>query len=220
MIAHDLRSPLMSIKGIAELMAEETFGSVTPEQKKWLLRIHENGNSLIDLVSDFLDVSKLESGYVDVRSEVTDLTALIHESIETNRVLAAGKNISLRGSIDPSIPLIQGDPRRLEQVLSNLISNAIKFTGQDGEVEVGAARADTNAVNVWVRDNGEGIPADELGQLFEKYRQGDNVKNSNDKGTGLGLVICKMIVEAHGGKMSVESELKKGTSFYFSLPLV
>ena len=220
MIAHDLRSPLMSIKGIAALMADETLGTVTQEQKKWLLRIEENGDSLVNLVSDFLDVSKLESGYVDVRREVTDLTGLMQKSIETYQVLASGKNISIKGSIDPSLPSIHGDPRRLDQVLSNLISNAIKFTGEKGEVEVGAARADTSLVKVWVRDNGEGIPADELGHIFEKYRQSGNGKNSSQKGTGLGLVICKMIVEAHGGKIWVESEPKKGSAFYFSLPLV
>jgi len=220
MIAHDLRSPLMTIKGIAALMADVTFGSITQEQKKWLLKIEENGDSLVDLVSDFLDVSKLESGYIDVRREVTDLSALMGKSIETYRILASGKNISIKESIDPSLPSIHGDPRRLDQVLSNLISNAIKFTGQNGEVEVGAARADTSLVKVWVRDNGEGIPADELGQIFQKYRQGGNVKNSSHKGTGLGLVICKMIVEAHGGKIWVESEPTKGSTFCFSLPLV
>jgi signal transduction histidine kinase len=219
MIAHDLRSPLMNIMGVAEVMMGGTFGGVTEEQKKWLLRLRASGQSLVDLVSDFLDVSKLESGYVDVNREVVDLAELIQKSIESFRVLALDKNISIKGTVDPALPSIHADPRRLDQVLSNLISNAIKFTGEGGEVEVVAQVADATKVNVRVRDTGEGIPADEIGQIFEKYRQGGNVKQSSDKGTGLGLVICKMIVEAHGGCIWVESEVGKGSTVFISLPV-
>ncbi|HEY2921884.1 MAG TPA: ATP-binding protein [Candidatus Binatia bacterium] len=220
MIAHDLRSPLMNIMGVAEVMMGGTFGGVTEEQKKWLLRLRASGQSLVDLVSDFLDVSKLESGYVDVNREVVDLAELIQKSIESFRVLALDKNISIKGTVDPALPSIHADPRRLDQVLSNLISNAIKFTGEGGEVEVVAQVADATKVNVRVRDTGEGIPADEIGQIFEKYRQGGNVKQSSDKGTGLGLVICKMIVEAHGGCIWVESEVGKGSTVFISLPVI
>ena len=219
MIAHDLRSPLMNITGVAELMMEGMFGSVSEEQKKWLLRIQANSHNLVDLVSDFLDVSKLESGYVDVNREAVNLTELIQRSVENYRILALDKRISITGSVDSSLVSIDADPRRLDQVLGNLISNAMKFTEDGGEIEVGAAPADAAWVQVWVRDSGEGIPADELGQLFEKYRQGNNVKNSKYKGTGLGLVICKMIVEAHGGKIRVDSQEGKGSTFSFSLPL-
>lgn len=219
MIAHDLRSPLMNITGIAELMAEGTFGSVTEEQRKWLMRIRVNGHNLVDLVSDFLDVSKLESGYVEVKKEVVALGEIIERSVENYRVLALDKNISITAAVDSSLPAVDADPRRLDQVFSNLLSNAIKFTGKSGDVEVGAARVDSSGVKVWVKDNGEGIPAEEIGQIFQKYRQGGNVKNSDQKGTGLGLVICKMIIDAHGGKIWVDSEPKKGSTFYFSLPL-
>lgn len=219
MIAHDLRSPLMNITGVAELMIEGMFGSVSEEQKKWLLRIQANSHNLVDLVSDFLDVSKLESGYIDVNREAVNLTELIQRNVENYRILALDKKISIIGSVDASLVSIHADPRRLDQVLGNLISNAMKFTEDGGEIEVGAAPAQAAWVQVWVRDNGEGIPADELSQLFEKYRQGNNVKNSKHKGTGLGLVICKMIVEAHGGKIRVDSQEGKGSTFSFSLPL-
>ncbi|HEX2229588.1 MAG TPA: ATP-binding protein [Candidatus Binatia bacterium] len=219
MIAHDLRSPLMNITGIAELMSEGTFGGVTEEQRKWLTRIRVNGHNLIDLVSDFLDVSKLESGYVDVKKEVVALGEIIQRSVENYRVLALDKNISITAAVDSSLPAVDADPRRLDQVFSNLLSNAIKFTGQSGDVEVGAERVDSTRVKVWVKDNGEGIPSEEIGQIFQKYRQAGNVKNSDQKGTGLGLVICKMIIDAHGGKIWVDSEPKKGSTFYFSLPL-
>jgi signal transduction histidine kinase/CheY-like chemotaxis protein len=219
MIAHDLRSPLVNILGVAEVMIAGMFGSVTEEQKKWLLRLQANSRSLVDLVSDFLDVSKLESGYVDINREVVNLSAMIEKNIENFRVVALDKKISIKGTVDRALPSIHADPRRLDQVLSNLISNAIKFTGEGGEVEVLAAVADATMVNVAVRDNGEGIRADEIGQIFEKYRQGGNVNHSSHKGTGLGLVICKMIVEAHGGCIRVESEPGKGSTFFVSLPV-
>jgi signal transduction histidine kinase/DNA-binding response OmpR family regulator len=218
MIAHDLRSPLMNIMGVVAVMTEGMFGSVTEDQKKWLARIQANSRSLVDLVSDFLDVSKLESDYVDVNRETVNLKGLIQKSIDSYRVLALDKRISIEGAVDASLPPVYADPRRLDQVLSNLLSNAIKFTGEEGVVEVGAVLEDAARVKIWVKDNGIGIAAGEIVQLFEKYRQGGNVKHSSDKGTGLGLVICKMIVEAHGGRIWVESSEGSGATFFFSLP--
>jgi signal transduction histidine kinase len=178
-----------------------------------------NGQNLIDLVSDFLDVSKLESGYVEVKRERVYLSDLIQRTIENFRVLAREKGISISDAVDLSLPAVLADPRRVDQVLSNLLSNAIKFSGEDGQTEVGAVLADASQVKVWVKDNGVGIPAGEIGELFQKYRQGGNAKRSSLQGTGLGLVICKMIVEAHGGKIWVASEPGQGSTFFFSLPV-
>jgi signal transduction histidine kinase/CheY-like chemotaxis protein len=219
MIAHDLRSPLMNIAGVAEVMSGGMFGDVNEEQKKWLERIQANSRTLADLVSDFLDFSKLESGYVEVRKERVDLSELIQKSIENFRLLAREKGISISDAVGRSVPAVYVDPRRVDQVLSNLINNAIKFAEEEGEMEVGAVLADPSQVKVWVRDNGVGIPADEIGQLFQKYRQGAKAKCSSRQGTGLGLVICKMIVEAHGGKIWVESQPGHGSTFFFSLPV-
>src|SRR5436190_1223886 len=219
MIAHDLRSPLMNIMGTAEVMTDGMFGPVSEEQKRWLAKIRGNSRALMDLVSDFLDVTKLEAGYVDVRKEAVELRRLIQKSVEDYAVLAQDKKIALTANVEPALPTINVDPRRLDQVLTNLISNALKFTAEGGKVEVGGARVNATQANVWVRDSGNGIPADELGHLFAKYRQCSNARVSDQKGTGLGLVICKMIVEAHGGKIWVESQEGKGSAFYFSLPL-
>jgi signal transduction histidine kinase/CheY-like chemotaxis protein len=219
MIAHDLRSPLMNITGVTEVMIGGMFGGVTDEQKKWLERIQANSRTLVDLVSDFLDFSKLESGYVEVKRERVDLFDFIQKTIENFRVLAQEKRISISEAVDLSLPAVHVDPRRMDQVLSNLISNAIKFAGDGGEAEIGAALADATKVKVWVRDNGAGIPANEVHELFQKYRQGGNARFSSHKGTGLGLVICKMIVEAHGGRIWVESQLGQGSTFFFSLPI-
>jgi signal transduction histidine kinase len=218
MIVHDLRTPLMTIMSGAALVEDGLVGPVNEEQKKWLAKIGTSSLKLVDLVNDFLDLSKLEAGRIDLAKEEVDLHELIKNAIDNHLVLAQDKSISLRSAVDPVLGRIQADPRRLEQVLTNLLSNAIKFTGEGGAIDVGISRENTREVNVWVKDGGGGIPAEEIAGLFEKYRQTTSGKISKQKGTGLGLVICKMIVEAHEGRIWVESQEGKGTTFFFSLP--
>jgi signal transduction histidine kinase len=130
------------------------------------------------------------------------------------------RNFSIVGAVPAAFPSIKADPRRLIQVLSNLLSNAVKFTGDRGQIEVGVDQVnDGTQVRLWVKDNGVGITPEEIGSLFEKYRQLTSGKISEHKGTGLGLVICKTIVEAHGGRIWVESEEGKGATFFFTLPV-
>jgi signal transduction histidine kinase len=219
MIAHDLRSPLMNISGAAEVMTNGMFGEVNDEQKRWLGKILANSHSLVNLVSDFLDVAKLEAGYVELSQERVDLRDLIDRSLDNFLILAQKKEISLTMAVPASVPLVRGDRRRLEQVISNLVSNAIHFTHPGGNVELGMAQSDDAHVRIWVRDNGIGIPLTEVANLFEKYRQCSNATESGQKGTGLGLVICKMVVQAHGGRIWVETEEGKGSIFFFSLPI-
>jgi signal transduction histidine kinase len=218
MIAHDLRAPLTAVISGAAMLEDGLFGSVNEEQKKWLAKIQGNSRNLVDLVSDFLDLSKLEAGHIDLVKEETDLKDLIQNSLDNYLILAGEKKISLRSHADTGIDRIKANPRRLEQVLANLLSNAIKFTDEGGEIEVGASQEQGREAMVWVKDNGVGISADEIGGLFEKYRQTGSGKTSKQKGTGLGLVICKMIVEAHGGRIWVESEEGKGSTFTFTIP--
>jgi signal transduction histidine kinase len=217
MIAHDLRSPLNQVMGVSELMTESAFGPVTEDQKKWLSKLTETARQLVNLVNDFLDVSKLEAGRIDLTIEEVELEKLLDASFGNFHFLASERNVGLRRSMTDSTLRIQGDRRRLEQVLSNLLSNALKFTPPDGVIEVGTASSDTEA-KVWVQDTGVGIAANEIDSLFEKYKQTSSGKTSEYKGTGLGLVICKMIVEAHGGKIWAESEQGKGAKFTFTLP--
>jgi signal transduction histidine kinase len=138
--------------------------------------------------------------------------------VENYLPLAKEKGIALRNST-PSLPAIHADPRRLDQVLCNLLGNAIKFTNQGGSVEVGACFGEGAEVKVHVKDTGVGIPKEEIGSLFQKYRQAKSGKAYGKKGTGLGLVIAKMIIEGHGGAISVESEEGRGTTFVFTLPV-
>jgi signal transduction histidine kinase/CheY-like chemotaxis protein len=218
MIAHDLRSPLMNICGAAEVMSKGIFGNVSQEQARWLGKIVANSHNLIGLVSDFLDVSKLEAGYVILAKEILDVRSLIEKSVENYSIAALEKQIALSNNVPLSLPPVNVDRRRIDQVFGNLLGNAVKFTAPHGSIEVGAQQTG-GAVQVWVKDDGIGIPAGELAQIFEKYRQCSNNGSSYHIGTGLGLVICKMVVQAHGGRIWVESEEGKGSTFYVSLPL-
>ncbi len=219
MIIHDLRSPIMNMMGTAEVMAEGLFGPINEEQKEWLLKIVANGHSLNDFVSDYLDLSKVEAGHIDIAKEDIDLGQVIQTSVENYLPMARNRKISIASAVCPAVSRIKADSRRLNQVLSNLLSNAVKFTGDGGSIEVGADQVDGAQIRVWVKDNGVGIAPEEMDDLFQKYRQLTSGKASEHKGTGLGLVICKTIVEAHGGKIWVESQEGKGTTFFFTLPV-
>jgi signal transduction histidine kinase len=217
MIAHDLRAPISTVLNTAELMVDGLFGPVNDEQKEWLGRMEITCRNVVNIVSDFLDISKIEAGRLDLIKKRIDLYKLIQGSLKSYLPMATVKKISMTTVLEPGLPEISADERRLEQVLSNLISNAIKFTAAGGVVEIGARRLDGD-IRFWVKDTGEGIPPDELGDLFEKYRQSTSGKISQSKGTGLGLVICKKIAEAHGGRISVESRVGEGSTFSMEIP--
>jgi signal transduction histidine kinase len=193
------------------------LGDLNDDQKHWIDRIQNNATTLVGLVSDFLDVSKLESGRIELVRTPIDVTDSLRIVVENFVPLARGKNIALSWQADP-LPEVQADSRRLDQILTNLVSNAIKFTGKDGSIHLYAQPDGGNGIVIRVQDTGLGIPADEIASLFQKYQQSTSGKTSSQKGTGLGLVICKMIVEAHGGEIWVESEEGKGATFVFTLP--
>lgn len=218
MIAHDLRSPLSNSIAMCEMLLGELFGALNEEQKKWIAKIETGSRNLVILVSDFLDLSKLEAGRLDLRRQPVDLMDLIGTAVENCMAIARNKRISLRSVIDPDLPQIHADPRRIDQVLNNLLSNAAKFTPEGGKIEVRARRDKHSGIRVQVSDDGVGISADEMGSLFQKYCQTSSGMYSKHNGTGLGLVVCKMIVEAHGGKIWAESEEGKGSTFTFVLP--
>jgi len=262
MIVHDLRSPLSTVISITEMMGDGMLGDLNDDQKDWTNRIKKAATGLVELVSDFLDLSKLEAGRVQLSRAPTDVTDLVRRTTENFRPLAKSKNVVLNYEADSSLPAIDADARRLDQVLNNLVSNALKFTGEGGAITVSTRLAeareasimkrissapalpdtnndirntndqsairnpqseieirDTRFVELSVQDTGVGISPDEIANLFQKYQQSASGKTSEHKGTGLGLVISKMIIEAHGGKIWVESEEEKGTAFTFTLPV-
>lgn len=219
MLVHDLRSPLMTVLSASALVEDGMVGPVNEEQKKWLRRIETAGRSLLDLVNDVLDLSKIEAGRIDLVKEKIDLAQKIKDNLEAYSILAREKGISLKSSVDPRVPPIQADPRRLDQVFTNLLSNAIKFTPEGGKIEMGARQEDGEGIIAWVKDSGVGISNGEINHLFQKYKQTGSAKTTTQKGTGLGLAISKKIVAAHGGRIWVESEENKGTTLFFSLPV-
>ncbi len=219
MIVHDLRSPLMAVLSGAAVLEDGLVGPVNEEQIKWLGKIQAGTKNLLELVNDFLDLSKIEAGRIELSKEDVDLDQLIRSNLENYIVLAQDKKISLKSRVAPALSSISADPRRLDQVFVNLLSNAIKFTPEGGKIDVGADQENGAGARIWVKDSGVGIPSNEIGQLFEKYRQTTSGKTSKHKGTGLGLVILKMIIESQGGKIWVESEEKKGATFFLTLPL-
>ena len=218
MIAHDLRSPLTNVVSTVTMMQDGLFGLINEEQWKWLAKIEASVQRLVELVNDFLDLSKIEAGQIGLLKEEVDIGQLILDTLDNHRLLAESRKISLVNRLQLMRPSVHIDSRRVEQVLINLLANAVKFTGEGGTIEVGAYKDGDAGIKVYVKDSGVGIPADEIGSLFEKYRQTTSGKTSKDKGTGLGLVICKMIVEAHGGRIWVESEEGKGSTFTVTIP--
>jgi len=218
MIAHDLRSPLMNIMGVAETIKDGLFGPVTEEQTKWLERLRASGQNLVSLVSDFLDVSKIESGYIELARETLNINQLVSYTVENYHALIKQKELHLTCGVGQHPLEIQADRRRLEQVLNNLLSNAIKFTDPGGKINVTAHGEGGKSVRIQVADTGVGIPPREIDQLFQKYRRVTRGQKGDRSGTGLGLVICKMIVEAHGGQIWAQSEEGKGSAFTFTLP--
>jgi PAS domain S-box-containing protein len=219
MVVHDLRSPLSNIVSIIESLRNELFGTVNEQQSQWLRKMHTNCIALIDHISDFLDLSKIDAGRVELEKRPVVLTALIYENLVEHSIQADKRNIRLNMEVEKDIPILSLDPRRLNQVLGNLLSNALKFTPEGGQVEVGASAVDANDVIVWVKDTGVGMREEEAAQIFEMYKQVSSGINSTHLGTGLGLTICKKIVEAHGGRIWVNSEENKGTIFSFTLPI-
>ena len=219
MVAHDLRSPLSNVVSITDSIRDGLFGVVTELQQKWLWKIQSSCKSLITHISDFLDISKIDAGSLQLEKAPVEIQPLLQDTLIEYSVEADKRKIALKTEISDYLPQLFVDRRRMNQVLNNLLSNALKFTEIGGEIEIAARTLGDSEIILGIKDSGIGIPQDELELIFDKYRQGDGGRHSTRTGTGLGLAICKKIVEAHGGRIWVESELGRGSTFYVSLPL-
>lgn len=217
-VSHELRTPLTAIKGAVDLVLREVAGPLTEKQTHYLTRVRSNTQHLASLINDLLDLSKIESGKVDVKNSRVSLGGLVHEVVETLRPVATEKVVALQATTpEPSI-LVWADRDKVNQVLLNLIGNAIKFTPAQGRVTVSASRNGYESVRVSVADTGPGIPSEERENIFDKFYQIAQMGDVKPKGTGLGLAICRALVELHGGKIWVEPEASGGSIFYFTLP--
>ena len=216
-MSHELRTPLNAILGYTELMADGIYGELPEKTMGVLKRLESNGRHLLGLINDVLDLSKIEAGQLVL--ELTDYS--IEDIVQTVRStlepLAADKKLAFKVEVAPKLPAGHGDGRRLTQVLINLVGNAIKFTDV-GEVVI-SARASDGSFYLSVRDTGPGISAADQAKLFQEFQQADNAITRKKGGTGLGLAISKRIVEMHGGKIWVESQPGKGSTFSFTVPV-
>jgi PAS domain S-box-containing protein len=218
MAAHDLRNPLSIIVSYSDFMLGGSAGQLTPEHQKFLSAIKRNSDFMVTLINDLLDVSKIEAGRLDFDRQMTDLVGLIRGVADLSRALAEKKNIRLTVDCPPELPPLLLDVAKIEQVLENLISNAIKFSNPETAISVSLARRDGNVV-LAVQDHGQGIPAEELSKLFQPFGRTSVRGTAGEKSTGLGLAIVKRIVEGHGGTISVASEAGKGSTFTVTLPV-
>jgi two-component system, NtrC family, sensor histidine kinase GlrK len=217
-MSHELRTPLTSIKEGTSLLLDGVGGPTTDKQKKLLSIISAESRRLIELVNSVLDLSKMEAGMMTYRLEPGSLAPLIHQAVSEIGPLAESKKISLATKVEEGMPLTRFDGERLLQVLRNLLGNAVKFTPDGGNVTV-SARMVNREVEVSVIDTGPGIPSNSLTAIFNKFEQGPPTGPRGMRGTGLGLAISKHIILSHGGRIWAESELGRGSTFIFVLPL-
>ncbi len=224
-VSHELRTPLTSIKSFAEILL--TYDEDRETQKEFLNIINQESDRLTKLINDFLDLSKIEAGRMQWDDREQSLIPIIQNALNITQALAKEKNLTVEFSAPENLPVVSCDKDRLVQVVTNLLSNSIKFTPKGGKISIGVKPVmeekspdNPKTVVVSVTDNGIGIAPENHAAVFEKFKQVGDTLTDKPKGTGLGLPICKEIVEHYGGKIWVESELGKGSTFAFSLPTV
>jgi len=218
MAAHDLRSPLGVIQNYSDFLEADAGPQLSDEHRAFISTIKRTSRFMLGLVDDLLDVTTIEAGRLTLDRQPSDLGRLLADNVPLNRTLAARKNITIELATTDSLPMVTLDARRIEQVLNNLIGNAMKFAPPGSRVTVSAA-ATADAVTIRVTDQGPGIPAADLPNLFKPFAKATARGTAGEKSTGLGLAIVGKVVAAHGGRIWVESEVGKGASFVVSLPL-
>ena len=220
LVSHELRTPLTSIIGFVSFILDGKAGAINDRQRNSLARVQRQSKRLAALINDLLDISRIESGRIQMEQEPISLLEIVTQRIEEIRPQADEKSIRLDLTAPESVPTIFGDEARMGQVFTNLIGNAIKFTPNNGEVSI-KVRVDGSLLHVEVIDTGPGIPAEERQKVFDKFYQLSDISTRQQGGSGLGLSITKSIVEAHGGKLWIDDGNQgKGSNFQFVLPLV
>jgi signal transduction histidine kinase len=216
-MSHELRTPLNAILGYTELILDGIYGEAPEKAQAVLKRVESNGRHLLGLINDVLDLSKIEAGQLTLTLTDYSMKDVLYNVFSAVEPLANDKKLGFKVEAQPDMPKGHGDERRLTQVVLNLVGNAIKFS--DTGAVVIKASSTNGSFTVAVQDNGPGISQADQGKIFEEFQQADNSATKKKGGTGLGLSISRRIVEMHGGKLWVESEIGKGSVFSFTLPV-
>jgi len=218
-MSHELRTPLNSIIGYTDLLLDRVDGDITEEQDKSLTKVHNNAKNLLTLINDILDMSRIESGKVELDLREVDLQDIIQKAVYALEPLINKKRLIIDTDFDERLPLAYADPDRVRQVVTNLLHNAIKFTSE-GRITLSAKPSQTpKFVEVCISDTGMGIREEDLNNLFDMFRPLDLSATRPYGGVGLGLSICRGLVEMQGGNIWVESKYEEGSKFYFTLPV-
>ena len=219
-MSHELRTPLTSVIGYSIILEGKTRGELNEKQRFFVDNILKSSKHLLDLINNFLELAKTESGKQEMVFEEISVPYAINEVFELIKENAIGHDIILRKEFDPEMPSIQADRRALKQILFNLLSNAIKFSKKEGGIITVSTKRENDMVKISVADTGIGIKEEDIPRLFQKFEQLDSGISRKYEGTGLGLAITKQLVELHGGKIMVESKYGGGSTFTFLLPII
>jgi signal transduction histidine kinase len=215
-MSHELRTPLNAIIGFSQVLKQQMFGELNAAQAVYVDDVLSSGEHLLNLINDILDLAKVEAGRMELQPTTFALPGLLDNAMSMVRERATRQGLSLTTETDPSVGLIEGDERKVKQILFNLLSNAVKFTPGGGRITL-AATADNGQVEISVRDTGVGISADDQARIFEEFTQVG--PGATQEGTGLGLALTKRLVELHHGRLSVHSQLGVGSTFTVWLPV-
>ena len=219
MVSHELRTPLNSVHGFIDLLMQGHMGELNAEQKQYLGYAQEGVQQLIAIVEDILFMTRSDTGQFDMKQQEVNFLGLAKQVLRGLQPQALKASVILNRDIASPSPLLYADPQRIKQVLNNLVSNAIKFTPPGGTVTLRARPYDDRFVMISVEDTGYGIPPEDRNHVFERFYQSNHHLQSKMGGYGLGLTIAKLIVEQHGGVISLDSTVNHGTTFYFTVPV-
>ncbi len=218
-MSHEIRTPLNAILGFSEIIGAEVLGPVTPPKyREYAGDIHESGAHLLELINDILDLAKIEAGKLEIEDGEVDVPQAIDASLRFVKERASNAGIALKIEIDDGLPILRADERMTKQMLINLLTNAVKFTPNRGEVAVLAALDRDGALRLSVRDTGVGIAAEDIPKVLKSFGQADNSRAGVTEGTGLGLPLVKSMIEMHGGTLEIESEIDAGTTVTVCFP--
>ncbi len=217
-MSHELRTPLNSIIGFSQLLEDQRSGELTEKQARYISNVLNSGTHLLELINDVLDISKVELGEMELHVQKINVPSFFDEVKTLIKPLAAKKSIRLKVNLENEYPDMYADSVKLKQIIYNLLSNAIKFTPEKGNVDINAKLIENN-LQVCVSDTGIGISENDQKFIFDPFRQADSASNRKYGGTGLGLALTKQFVELHGGIIKVESEIGKGSTFTFTIPI-